>query len=243
MISSTPNTPFIHFENLFNLIYMGIEKSKQFKGKVDIFKAFHDTIKDVQRVFIPSNGAMSCLRFDIESPMLMFPFQELKTQQYLADNNWQKLFIENSLTKLPHDYMFLQMEFSKKGFMLQDEKGNLVNTIFAAGLFLRNVVIDKQNKIAIGYGLLHNNGNPNGKPAYDIMSSIHLLSVTDKKVKVTRTDFNFNPLESVSNTALPDFERYILSRIAMTMLLKKKNMNGVFVEGVFEVQKIKRNNN
>lgn len=239
MIKSTPQTPFVHLENVFNLIYMGVEKSKQVKGKVDIFKEFHRTVNDTKRLFFPVGGKMSCIRFDNQSPLLMFPFQELKTQQYLADNNWQKLFIENNLTKLPNDYTLLQMEFDK-GFSIQDEHGNVLNTIFAVCLLLRNVVIDKQNKIAIGYGLMHNGGNPNGRPNYDVMNTIHLLSVTEKKAKVTRTDFNFNPLENTSNVTLPAFERYILSRIAMTLLMKKKGMYGVFIEGIFETNKVKK---
>lgn len=240
MIVSTPQTPFVHFEHLMNLIHFGIEKSKEFEGKKDVFKAFHDTVKNANRVFIPTNGAMSCIRFDNDSPMIMFPFQTLQVQQHLALNNWQKLLVENGLTKLPHDYMFIQLEFGDQGFIIQDEKGNLINNIFAVGLFARNVVLDKQNKIALGYGLLHNSGNPKGKLTYDIMDTIHLLSVTDKKARLVRTDYNFKPLENAPNSTLPIFERYILSRLAMTMIMKKKQMNGAFIEGVLQAKPNKR---
>lgn len=242
MQNSTTQQPFVHFENLLQLIEFGVKEAQNPKEKVykkDYAQLFRETMKNVERVFIPKGAKIFCVRYDETSPFIKFPYQPLVLSTYYSDNAWKKLINQGKMkAKLPEQHMFIQLDFEQP-FLFKDQKGNVLDMVYGAGIFARNIVIDNQDRIALCYGLLHVSRNNNTKLDYDIMDSIHVLSITDKKVRIQRTDFNFKNLEDAKAATLTSFENHVLTRVVMTVLLKSGNQKNMFLEGVLDLSKKK----
>lgn len=239
---STPQVPFVHFERLLQLIDYGWKNPKPNKEgyKAHFYDVFHEAAKSYFRVFLGGGVKaieLHCIRYTEDNAFVKFPYQQKETFELFMENNWKKLFLKNDMiSQMPHERIFLQFDF-EQSFLIKNEFGEALDMIYGVGLFARNVVVDKQPKIALSYGLLHVSTNDQTRLDYDILHSMHLLSITDKKAKITRCDFNFNTFED-GDEPVSELENHLITRLGMVMLLKKQGMEGTMIEGVFKTSRI-----
>jgi hypothetical protein len=245
MFKSTSKNPLIHFERFLGLITYGIENTKTNNEgyKASYFDVFHNTAKNYNRIFFGGGNnkiEMHCVQYNEDSKFIDFPFISKKNHEYYQEHNWKKLFTENDMiSKMPHDLVFLQLEF-KNPFLVKNAVDQIIDMVYSVGVFAKNITINGQPKIAIAYGLLHVSSHDQSKLDYDILHSMHLVTVTNKKCRVNRSDFAFNVTEH-GDEPVSELENFILTRLAMFMVVKKNGINQAFVEGVFKTSKLKGN--